>query len=168
MESREDHEEGTPTKEEDVMKKIGEYTVRGRIPIAAESNDPIKIQLFDGRFDTGFRITKFRVAGVAMGDGNGDCIAAKLVTDPSATPGGDWQFDDNSEIAWSMCSYAMNGTLPFGTNEIIDKDNMIIEDLYIYVNTFGEGGMNYIIEMEKYDINDWQGALSMVRNKSQG
>ena len=149
------------------MKKIGEYTVRGRIQLPAESNDPVKIQLFDGRFDTGYRITRFEVAGEAMGDANGDSIAAKLVTELSTTPGGDWQWDDNTEIGWSLFTYAMNGTLPFGTKTVIDKDNMVIEDLYIYVNTFGEGGMNYLIEMDKYEISDWEGALGMVRNRSQ-
>ena len=41
------------------MKKIGEYTVRGQI------SDGIveKIILFDGRFDTGYRVTSFVVFG---------------------------------------------------------------------------------------------------------
>ena len=45
---------------------------------------------------------------------------------------------------------------------------MVVEDLYIYVREGGgAAGINYYIEMEKYDITEWQGALSMVRNRSQ-
>ena len=37
------------------MKKIGEYTARGIIT----SNNVEQIHLFDGKFTTGYRVTKF-------------------------------------------------------------------------------------------------------------
>ena len=44
---------------------------------------------------------------------------------------------------------------------------MVIEDLYIWANNAANDPINYLIKMEKYDITDWQGALTMVRNRSQ-
>jgi hypothetical protein len=45
---------------------------------------------------------------------------------------------------------------------------MIIEDLYLMcVSANDTDDINYMIKMEKYDITDWQGALGMVRNRSQ-
>ena len=38
------------------MKKIGEYTVRGRLA----AQETAKIQLFDGRFDTAYKIKDFK------------------------------------------------------------------------------------------------------------
>ena len=54
-------------------------------------------------------------------------------------------------------------------NSVVDPDNMIIEDLYFSArfsaaDTFR---VNYMVTLEKYDISDWQGALTMVRNRSQ-
>ncbi len=42
------------------MKKIGEYTTRGII--TSSDTESHKIQLFDGRFDTGYRVTSFKVS----------------------------------------------------------------------------------------------------------
>jgi len=150
------------------MKKIGTYTARGNI--ATESASPAKIILFDGSFKTGYRVVSFAVAGQGMGDANSDVIAAKLTT--NATPGAqgpDWHWEDNSEIAWAFFQYELPGSgEPQSNYEKVDPDNMVVEDLYIWTNTRSEGHINYMIELEKYEITDWQGALGMVRNKSQG
>ncbi len=147
------------------MKKVGSYTARGRLKPPAEDNDEVRIQLFDGRFDTGYRVVRFEIAPAAMADPNGDTVTAKLTTDLIGTD--DWNWDDEREIAWSIGTYAMSGALPFGFKSWIDPENMIVEDLYIYANSGFEGSINYVIEMEKYEITDWQGALAMVRNRSQ-
>ena len=39
------------------MKKIGEYSSKGTIASGVET----KILLFDGRFDTGYKLTKFMI-----------------------------------------------------------------------------------------------------------
>ena len=61
----------------------------------------------------------------------------------------------------------VSGDYTAGLTSIIDPDNMIIEDLYLVVNAQDEGNVNYMIQLQKYDISEWQGALSMVRNRSQ-
>jgi hypothetical protein len=146
------------------MKKLGDYTTRGRVADTGYE----RLMLFDGRFDTGYRITKFRV----FGDPNAEtgvegygCLSTDI--DPEMTDGGDWNFEANNQIAWATTTYSGSGaTVSEWT--LVDPDNLVIEDLYIYVREGGgAAGMNYYIEMEKYDITDWQGALTMVRNRSQ-
>ena len=149
------------------MKKIGEpLTVRGRLDPAAEANDNFRISLFDGRFDTAYKVTRFEITPHSIGDPNGDVFVAKLCTESLATQ--NWFWEDNREIAWSIGSYHLGGNLPFGFQSWIDPENLIVEDLFIVANSGFEGSVNYIIEMQKYNITEWKGALAMVRNKSQG
>ena len=149
------------------MKKIGEYTVRGTIT----SSDTLskKIQLFDGRFDTGYRVKSFKIS-IASRDVTSSQIAhGMLGTEPGLGPSV-WDWSDNREIAWACVQADANaGTITWSADDtVIDPDNMIIEDLYFYAYVYAYTiDVNYQIELEKYDITDWQGALTMVRNKSQ-
>ena len=121
--------------------------------------------MFDGRFDTGYRVVKFEIAPTS--NAGADDAYAKLATseDVPNTSGHEWDWDSNVEIAW-----AKNASTGGGASGIleffIDPDNMVIQDLYIYSGT-GTSDVNFMIHMEKYDINDWEGALAMVRNRSQ-
>lgn len=152
------------------MKKIGEYSVRGQLTeTEAETQNGYRIPLFDGRFDTGYRVVSFDVwASTWSSSTTPDCVG-KLGTESGLidTPVNFMNANENREIAWAGC----NGGLDTGgqTFSVIDPDNMIIEDLFIYVRGSQDAAdVNYMIKMEKYDISDWQGALAMVRNKSQG
>tara|TARA_Y100001963_G_scaffold80539_1_gene111755 strand:+ start:950 stop:1393 length:444 start_codon:yes stop_codon:yes gene_type:complete len=146
------------------MKKIGEYTTRGRVADTGFE----RLILFDGRFDTGYKITKFRVYGdpnAETGVEGYGCLSTTI--DPQMSDGGDWNFEANNQIAWATTTYSGSG----GTVsdwEQVDPDNLVIEDLFIYAREGGGAvGLNYYIEMEKYEITDSQGALAMVRNRSQ-
>ena len=143
------------------MKKIGNYTLRG----SGADNAVTRIKLFDGRFDTAYKVTKFVVAGVDITsvsetDVNG-CLGT-TVDAPSAT----WDWADNRQIGWASLRGIEAASVgdPFS---LIDKDNLIVEDLFLYLNGNGSAQVNYYIEMEKYDISDWQGALAMVRSNAQ-
>jgi hypothetical protein len=147
------------------MKKIGEYTMRGKCGI---SGTPERLILFDGRFDTAYRVVGFSIASVTQ-NVNLE-ISAKLLTDNDgiSASSNDWNWDNNEEIAWA--AVGNNSSTAAGHTEIthIDPDNMIVEDLYIKANTNeGDEEINYMIFLEKYDITDGQGALTMVRNRSQ-
>ena len=154
------------------MKKIGTYTCRGR---GLESDNTgggvIKVALFDGRFDTGYRVTRFVVSTNAANAGS-DCIG-KLQTEEPAVPGDAfWDWSKNTEIAWA--AFTMDATVTPGegwstNNNMVDRENMIVEDLFITVRTrdITDPFVNYYIELEKYDISDSQGALAMVRNRAQ-
>ena len=147
------------------MKKIGNYTVRGQ---ALDGEH--KIDLFDGQFNTGYRITKISIAASNTAEDEVDFASIKLATITGLSQDV-WDWGDNREIGWAMFGYYANASASAfgGPSEFnqIDPDNMIIEDLFIYVQSRNEDPVNYLIQMEKYDISDWQGALAMVRNSSQ-
>ncbi len=149
------------------MKKIGEYTARGII--TSSDTESHTIQLFDGRFDTGYRITSFQVAFSDRDNPDLFTASVKLMTEPDAN-NRYWNFANNTQIAWAACGWDANDRYALPTENLIDPDHMVIEDLYIGALVYDGQAVevNYLITMEKYDISDWQGALAMVRNRSQG
>jgi len=146
------------------MKKIGEYTVRGRIN---ESEGFHRISLDDGRFDTGYKLISFDIGPSNVSDAVQDSYVAKVTTKETNTTGTSWDWSDNTEIAWAMAGADLAAPMSVETVSHVDPDNLIIQDCFIYVNEEQENDVNYMIKFEKYDITDWQGALAMVRNSSQ-
>lgn len=155
------------------MKKIGQHVARGNLrakegAAGLVDGDEVRIRLFDGRFDTAFRVTKFLVFG---GDQVVMDISARLSTEPNLDPSIDFFYDagDNRQIGWA----GHNGATDNGLQDmdgLIDRENLVIEDLYVTFR-FASGSttaVNYYIEMDKYDISDTMGAVTMVANKSQG
>lgn len=142
------------------MKKIGEYTMRGSFPTNTEN----RITLFDGKFDTGWKIVKFECAAV---DGTSAADAyAKLTTEALGTGARVWNWEDNREIAWASANQITTGVRETYSN--VDPENLVVEDLFVTVEDNNDGSVNYMITMEKYEFSDWTGALAMVRNKAQG
>ena len=148
------------------MKKIGEYTTRGTI---LSDNSINRIVLFDGRFDTAYKVVEFVIAEHDVDQTSGDNFSAKLMTDDDAASGINWNWDNNEEIAWSRYGADANNFTNPNTFSLVDPDNLVVEDLYIVADegTGESKKCNYYIRMEKYDITDSQGALAMVRNRSQ-
>ncbi len=143
------------------MKPIKTCTLRGRL---APSTLNHRVSLFDGQFDTAFRIVKFEISTSSPTTSSAD--ASLILTTEPCMSANDWDWADNRQIAW--CSYlSQGGDSGVFINSFIDPEHLIVEDLYIsaFVASGQEG--NYMITLEKYDISDWQGALTMVRNKSQ-
>ena len=147
------------------MKLIGEYTVRGKVDTPANSDTYIeRINLFDGRFDTAYKVVEFVIYPETIV--LDDCVGILTTSEDTIPSAYVWDWGDNRQIAWS---YA--GTVSFGNqtnNPVVDPDNLVVEDLYIHArNSASSSAVNYFIRMEKYDITDSQGALAMVRNRSQ-
>jgi hypothetical protein len=152
------------------MKKIGDYTLRGLFT----DGEGVLVRiatLFDGRFDTAYRLVKARFIPSDFATSTAPDCLAKLSTDVGVNVESSGFFDcsDNREIAWGGFSGSTDGSLSaIDVGTVIDPDNMIVEDLYMAIRQSASGDVNYILEFEKYDITDWQGALSLVRNRSQG
>lgn len=146
------------------MKKIGSYTARG---IMSGNNAVERVTLFDGRFDTGYVVTKFMVVILDPDNSSFDCFG--ILGTEFATIGTQWDLSNNEQIGWASMNNAGAATGPLAQPfSLIDRDNLIIEDLFIYGETNSAGSqMNYYIEMDKYEFTDAKGALTMVRNKSQ-
>ena len=143
------------------MKKVGEYTVRG---VILDGNTE-RINLFDGRFDTGYKVVEFKVFPQNPLSSTTDVVGT-LMTNDDGIGSPVWRAEDNGQIAWSG-TYVAGTAAIFAPFEVIDPDNMIIEDLYVYINNTSSDSSNYFIRMEKYELDDYQGALGMVRNRSQ-
>jgi len=143
------------------MKKIGEYTARGRVGHRLIQ----RITLFDGRFDTGYKVVSFQLLtddpGTALSD-----VFGTLATEEAAAVA-EWNLADSRQIGWGGHEVRVGG--PAGSGDTIDRDNFIVEDLYVYgFNGSGTNQfVNYIVRMEKYETTDWRGALAMVRNSGQ-
>ena len=101
------------------------------------------------------------------GSSTGDCVGKLSKNDSGATGSSNFmRADDDNQIAWAG---ANGDTDSLPTNvAIIDPDNLVIEDLYVYVRIRGTSSdpVNYLVTMEKYEISDWQGALSMARERA--
>ena len=152
------------------MKKIGSYTVRGLIdPESASNGLTKKIQLFDGRFDTAMKITKFELLMEDPDNTTNDVYGILLTEFLYSGTDATWDFSENRQLGWASAAsiYSDSGlaSQPFN---LIDRDNLVVEDLFVYVRTGTSArGVNYYIEMDKYDISESIGALTMIRNGAQ-
>jgi hypothetical protein len=141
------------------MKKIGEYTTRGTVA----HNTIDRVILFDGRFDTGYRVISFVLLPSDADDVNAD-VYGTLATEEAAAVR-TWNLGDQRQIGWSGNKVdPLASTLQAG---IIDPDNFIVEDLFVFGASGNSTEINYMITLEKYDTTDWVGALAMVRNSAQ-
>ena len=152
------------------MKKIGMYTARGTISETDTlAGNPQRITLFDGKFTTAYRIVKFHIWGSDYGGASNSNCMAKLSKNEFGSTASDsfLRADDDNQIAWAGAGGAI---ATFNAQEsIIDPDNLVVEDLYVYAHSQGTQAdpINYLVVMEKYNISDWQGALAMARDRAQ-
>ena len=145
------------------MKSLGEYTIRGQVPAGVAS---VRVNLFDGSYATGFKVKEFYVGPNKVESTVGNSYSIKLATEENLPFAFRWDWNKNTEIAWASMSFDANGIMGTPMN-VVDPDNMIVEDLFIYAyNNSGEA-MNYMVVMEKFDIGLTKGAYTLVRNNSQ-
>ena len=154
------------------MKKLGLYTARGIVTEdETTSGNPQKITLFDGRFDTAYRITDFRIWSADYSTSSTPDVIGKLSKNALGTTAftNFMRADDDNQIAWAASAGSAEGGLGFAEAPVIDRDNMVVEDLYVYVRGTTAGvNVNYLIEMEKYQITESEGALLMARDRADG
>jgi hypothetical protein len=149
------------------MKKIGMYTCRGQVTEAeSEAGTPAMINLFDGRFDTGYRVTEFYIWGANASSSSNPDVSGKLSTSNNVESGvAFFNADDSREIAWGSSAGSTDTFFNAPPGAIIDPENLIIEDLYVYARTAGSVAVNYLIVMEKYEFSNWRGALAMAKDR---
>ena len=145
------------------MKKKGPVvTMKGQCAL----NSRTRLQLFDGKYTTGYRVVKFTITPTApVGTYE---YQAKLDTKPagSSFSGATWDWTSNTEIGWVCWGAPSNNQINF--NSFIDPENMVIEDLFIELYASSDiGPANYMIELQKYEFPAWDGAAFLVANHSQ-
>lgn len=143
--------------------KDGRKVIMGQLTTGTYSGIENKIQLFDGKFTTGYRIVEFKIAPEQPSGGSE--LITKLSTEPKSTLGY-WNWDDIEELAWA------GWNIPTGSRAgyffTTREENMVIQDLWINAYNPAEATvMNYKIVLEKYEFTAWDGASVMVRNQSQ-
>ena len=145
------------------MKRIkdGKKILTGQITNNTYDGSENRIQLFDGLFTTGYKILSFKVTPNVPSAAQE--ITAKLSTEPKSTVT-EWDWSDVEEVAWAFWA-SDQATLTSDYLNIRD-DSMIIQDLWVSGGG-ADGTINYEIVLEKFSFPDFEGAINMIRNKSQ-
>lgn len=143
------------------MKKIGDIlTMRGKLTL---NTNGTRLLMFDGRFDTGYRLERFEMI-VDAPTGAYEAVC-KIHTNETSASLSAFDFSNNQEIAWAVWGAPTKAGQAWS---LVDPDNMIIQDMFLSnYGTDGVNWINYYIELQKYDITEWQGALAMSRNLAQ-
>ncbi len=122
-----------------------------------------KIQLFDGKFTTGYRLKRFLISPNDVL--TSEATMARLLTTKQghATT---WNWSNNMQVGWATWNVptASRNTV----FSLVDEEAIIVEDLFIDMSGDADEQINYLIELEAVDFSDWRGALAMVQNRSQG
>jgi hypothetical protein len=142
-------------------KKLGPVlTMRGRCPVNVADH---KINLFDGRFDTGFKLVSFQIVA-KYGTDNSEEASATLYNRKQGTFRRDWNFADVEQVGWAGWMIPLGSR--FGVWNLVDDETILVEDIFMSIYAVEEAGdYNYILKLQKYDITEWEGALSLVSRK---
>ena len=128
------------------------------------AQEEVRLQLHDGKFDTGFKITKIVTAPPSQTSGAEAFIRAYTEAGAGNVNGQTWDWSDNREVAWAATH--SQGGQEISQFSLVDDEAVIIEDLFL---RGGNAGDNlYYLELEKISITEWEGALGLVRARSQG
>lgn len=153
----------------EVGKYLGTYTARGQLTEnQSEGGQPERIRLFDGRFDTAFKVREFWIWGSNTGTSSNIDASGKLATSPNVR--NDTQFfnaDDGRELAWGSSAGSTDTVFNAPPGAIIDPENLVIEDLFVFARAPNDDiPVNYLIVMDKFEITDTLGAVSMAKDRA--
>jgi hypothetical protein len=149
------------------VKKIGLHVVRGQFTSGKKA---IKVPLFDDDINTGYKIVEFKVAFANRADINPESVSAKITTFESGSAATvDWDWGDTREIAWAYGFSDANTSVGADHQfQVIDPSNLCVEDVYISGYSYADQEIfNYMIVFEKYELAQYDGVLSMVRNRAE-
>lgn len=153
----------------EIGKYIGTFTARGQLSENdSEQGRPNRIRLFDGRFDTGYKVREFYIWAVNSANSSNPDVSGKLATSPNVrTDTFFFNAGDSREIAWSASAGSTDQILQAQPGAIIDPENLVIEDLFVFVRGSNDDiDVNYLIIMDKYDITETLGAVSMAKDRA--
>ena len=145
------------------MKKIGEYSTR----LQLGWKETRRVNVFDGDYTTGYKITKIQ----AFTNRPGSQVAEGWVTVATTEDfeGDEWDAANSQQIAWTgFHTTTFGGTSAYVHDTIIDRNNLIIEELYVYAQSDENLLTNVYIEFDVYQLPPYRGSLAIVQNMSQG
>jgi len=133
-------------------------TLRGKVL----SGQVKRITLFDGSFKTAYKIKSFTIAPQDIT--TSENVMMKIMTEETAHATG-WFWAKQTEVGWAIFDRATS--VSPGLYDRVDRDALIVEDLFLDATADSGEFVNYMIELEKVNVSDYVGALAMVRNNSQ-
>ena len=146
------------------VNRSGNYVVRGQV---TESGGPMRINLFDGTYKSGFRVVNFTIAAEETNATSE--TQAKVTTEISQYDGNIWHWEIPTEIAWASTNMFADGARepPF---QAVDSSVVVVEDLFVYGhnNTSASFRVNFMIELQPVSLLEFEYAMSFIQNKSQG
>lgn len=150
------------------MKFIERFTMRGQIN---ESGTAMKrIPIYNGTYNQGIKVVDFQIATVDRDNTSTYVIHSMLATE-ELDDIKEWNWSDNRQIAWNRTSEDGNSSVVSSPPlTVIDPENMAVEDLYVGIYIYGGSGelVNYMVTVERYALEPFQGTLGIVGNMSQG
>lgn len=132
-----------------------QHTLRGRV----EPNSVKRLIVDDGRLTHAMKVDEFHVWAISIASGDDPECALGLNYDLGA----DWDASDNRQIAWA--GQTTTGTTRLMTFELIDKNHLINQDLYI--SNFSTHPANYLITLTAVTLSDDQAILTLIKEASQ-
>jgi len=148
------------------MKRVkgGTKVVMGQIDTGTYNGNENKIQLFDGKFTTGYRVVGLQISPEFPSDAGE--LVFKISTEPKSAIS-KWSWQDVQEIAWASWNVPTDSRFGYYVN--IRDDNMAVQDFYLSAYTTGASTVkiNYEIVLHKYEFTSWDGAATLVRNNAQ-
>lgn len=155
------------------MKLLGTYTARGVVSEdETTAGNPQRIFLHDGSNETAYRVVQFYIWPSDIGSvDNFECCGKLSKNDIGVTADSDFfRADDDNQIAWAGNDGAGGGKWSNNTS-IVDPENLVVDDLFVYARTLSSATsdpINYLVIMEKYEIDGWRGTLEMARDQFDG
>lgn len=131
------------------------HTLRGRV----EPNSVKRLIVDDGRLTHAMKVDEFHVWAISIASGDDPECALGLNYDLGA----DWDASDNRQIAWA--GQTTTGTTRLMTFELIDKEHLVNQDLYI--SNFSAHPANYLITLTAVTLSDDQAILTLIKEASQ-
>lgn len=147
------------------MQLIRRYSMRGAFETASLGVTK-KIDIFHGKYNRGIKIRKFQIFPSDPIFANAECTGKLSTADPeqsgAANPNRVWNWADPTQIAWAYSEDTLQN------HDFLDSENLVIEDLYVSLASGASIEVGYLIEVELYDLDEYQSTLAMVGNRSQG
>ena len=129
-------------------------TLRGQVPASGVE----RLIVDDGVFTQAWVVTGFEVFSL---NGTGPDVQGLLAFDRDGCTG-QWDADDNRQIAWSMMFVGTDAGL---AKSWIDPQNVLVRDLFI--ENFSSQTMNYLITIERRVLSEDQAIMALIQERSQ-
>jgi hypothetical protein len=140
---------------------LGTHCVRGQ---GLSHGQTQRVRLYDADFTTAYRLREVRIS-------NQDPMLAResslIVLREEMTWGYYWNWNDGRQIGWARWGGDTTAK-PQSDFHYVDPENMNVDDLYLHLHSEVDNAkVNWACHFDKYEINEWRGAQTMVTQGSQ-